>query len=85
MPAAVRITRAGLDAAGLQDAAPRSRDAAASRSHSPELNRVDNVRAFPRPNKLSNRVCRDGDDMLDARAGACDRLAAQPERITAIA
>jgi hypothetical protein len=53
--------------------------------YSPELNPVENVWAFLRSNKLSNRVFRNYDDILDACADAWNWLLNQPERITAIA
>ncbi len=53
--------------------------------YSPELNPVENVWAFLRSNKLSNRVFRDYDDILDACVDAWNWLVDQPERITAIA
>jgi hypothetical protein len=53
--------------------------------YSPELNPVENVWAFLRSNKLSNRVFRDYDDILNACTDAWNWLLAQPERITTIA
>jgi transposase len=53
--------------------------------YAPELNPVENVWAFLRSNKLANRVFETYDAVLDACADAWSWLAAQPERITAIA
>ena len=53
--------------------------------YSPQLNPVETVWAFLRSNKLSNRVFRDYDDILDACTDAWNWLLAQPERITASA
>lgn len=53
--------------------------------YSPELNPVENVWAFLRSNKLSNRVYETYDDIVDACCDAWNWLIAQPERITTIA
>jgi hypothetical protein len=53
--------------------------------YAPELNPVENVWAFLRANKLSNRVFDSYDTILDACSDAWNRLTAQPARITAIA
>jgi hypothetical protein len=53
--------------------------------YAPELNPVENVWAFLRANKLSNRVFDSYDTILDARSDAWNWLTAQPARITAIA
>jgi transposase len=53
--------------------------------YSPELNPVENVWAFLRANKLSNRVFDTYDDIVDACCDAWNWLIAQPERITTIA
>lgn len=52
--------------------------------YSPELNPVENVRAYLRGNKLSNRVFGTHEAIVDACAEAWTWLAAQPERIAAI-
>ena len=52
--------------------------------YSPELNPVENVWAFLRGNKLSNRVFATYDAIVDACCDAWNWLVAQPERITAI-
>ena len=53
--------------------------------YAPELNPVENVWAFLRSNKLSNRVFDSYDAIVDACCDAWNWLADQPERITAIA
>ncbi len=53
--------------------------------YAPELNPVENVWAFLRSNKLSNRVFDTHDTILDACANAWNWFTAQPQRITAIA
>lgn len=53
--------------------------------YSPELNPVENIWAYLRANKLSNRVFQNYDDVVDACCEAWNWLAAQPERITSIA
>jgi len=53
--------------------------------YSPELNPVENVWAYLRGNKLSNRVFDTYDAIVDACCDAWNRLTAQPERITTIA
>jgi hypothetical protein len=52
--------------------------------YSPELNPVENVWAFLRSNKLSNRVFDTYDAIVDACCDAWNWLTAQPERITTI-
>ena len=52
--------------------------------YSPELNPVENVWAFLRSNKLSNRVFDSYDAIVDACCDAWNWFAAQPERITSI-
>ena len=52
--------------------------------YSPELNPVENVWAYLRGNKLSNRVCESHDTIVDACSDAWTWLTAQPERITSI-
>jgi transposase len=52
--------------------------------YSPELNPVENVWAYLRGNKLSNRVFETYDDIVDACCDAWNWLIKQPERITAI-
>ena len=52
--------------------------------HSPELNPVENVRAFLRSNKLSNRVFASYDAIGDACCDAWNWLVRQPGRITTI-
>jgi transposase len=52
--------------------------------YSPELNPVENVWAYLRGNKLSNRVFETYDAIVDACCDAWNWLAAQPERITSI-
>ena len=52
--------------------------------YSPELNPVENVWAFLRGNKLSNRVFHSYEAILDACCEAWNWLVAQPERITSI-
>jgi len=53
--------------------------------YSPELNPVENVWAYLRGNKLSNRVFDDYDAIVDACCDAWNWLRAQPDRITSIA
>jgi len=53
--------------------------------YSPELNPVENVWAFLRSNKLSNRVFDSYDAIVDACCDAWNWLIAQPDRITSIA
>jgi len=53
--------------------------------YSPELNPVENVWAYLRGNKLSNRVFDTYDAIVDACCEAWNWLTAQPERITTIA
>lgn len=52
--------------------------------YSPELNPVENVWAYLRGNKLSNRVFETYNDIVDACCDAWNWLIKQPERITAI-
>lgn len=52
--------------------------------YSPELNPVENVWAYLRGNKLSNRVFNTYDAIVDACCDAWNWLAAQPECITSI-
>ena len=54
-------------------------------SYAPELNPIENIRAFLRSNKLSKRVFTDYDYIVSARADAWSWLTNQPERITSIA
>jgi len=51
-------------------------------SRSPELNPVENLRRYPRANRLSNRVFEIYDAMIDAACGAWRKLIAQPPAIT---
>jgi transposase len=53
--------------------------------YSPELNPVENIWAYLRGNKLSNRVYGSYTAILDACCDAWNWLLAQPERITSIA
>lgn len=53
--------------------------------YSPELNPVENVWAFLRSNKLSNRVFASYDAIVDACSDAWNWLIAQPECIATIA
>ena len=53
--------------------------------YSPELNPVENVWAYLRSNKLSNRVFAGYDAVVEACCEAWNWLMAQPERLTAIA
>ena len=53
--------------------------------YAPELNPVENIWAFLRSNKLSNRVFRTYDDIVSACADAWSWLIQQPDRITTIA
>lgn len=53
--------------------------------YSPELNPVENVWAYLRSNKLSNRVFDDYDAIVQACCEAWNSLIAAPERITSIA
>lgn len=53
--------------------------------YSPELNPVENVWAYLRGNKLSNRVFDTYDAIVEACCDAWTWLMAQPERITSIA
>ena len=52
--------------------------------YSPELNPVENVWAFLRANKLSNRVFETYDAIVEACCDAWNWLTAQPDRITTI-
>lgn len=52
--------------------------------YSPELNPVENVWAYLRSNKLSNRVFDTYDAIVDACCNAWNWLAQQPDRITAL-
>jgi hypothetical protein len=52
--------------------------------YSPELNPVENVWAYLRGNKLSNRVFASYDAIVDACCDAWNWLANQPHRITAL-
>jgi len=53
--------------------------------YAPELNPVENVWAYLRSNKLSNRVFENYEAIVEACCDAWTWLADQPERITAIA
>ena len=53
--------------------------------YAPELNPVENLWAFLRGNKLSNRIFEDYDAILDACCEAWTWVMSQPDRITAIA
>lgn len=53
--------------------------------YSPELNPVENVWAFLRGNKLSNRVFETYDAIVDACCDAWTWFMASPERVTSIA
>lgn len=53
--------------------------------YSPELNPVENVWAYLRGNKLSNRVFKDYEAIVDACCDAWNWLMADPERVTSIA
>ena len=50
--------------------------------YSPELNPVENIWAFLRDNKLSNRVFDSYEAIVDACCDAWNWFAAQPDRIT---
>lgn len=52
--------------------------------YSPELNPVENVWAYLRGNKLSNRVFESYNAIVDACCDAWSWLTAQPDRITSI-
>ena len=52
--------------------------------YSPELNPVENVWAFLRANKLSNRVFASYNAIVQACCNAWNWLTQQPDRITAI-
>ena len=52
--------------------------------YSPELNPVENVWAFLRGNKLSNRIFNSYEAIVEACCEAWNWLAQQPDRITAI-
>ena len=52
--------------------------------YSPELNPVENVWAYLRSNKLSNRIFETYDAVVDAGCDAWNWLIAQPDRITSI-
>jgi len=52
--------------------------------YSPELNPVENIWAYLRGNKLSNRVFEGYDAIVDACCNAWNWLTASPERITSI-
>jgi len=53
--------------------------------YSPELNQPENVWQYLRQNQLSNRVFDTYDAIVNACCDACNKLIAQPERITSIA
>ena len=53
--------------------------------YAPELNPVENLWAFLRANRLSNRVFDTYDDIVDALCDAWNWLMQQPDRITSIA
>jgi transposase len=53
--------------------------------YAPELNPVENIWAFLRSNKLSNRVFDNYTTIVDACCDAWNWLMVQPERITSIA
>jgi transposase len=53
--------------------------------YAPELNPVENLWAYLRGNKLSNRVFETYDAILDACCDAWNWLMSQPSRITSIA
>jgi transposase len=53
--------------------------------YSPELNPQENIRQYLRQNYLANRVFETYEAIVDACCHAWNSLAAQPERITAIA
>ena len=53
--------------------------------YSPQLNPVENLWAYLRGNKLSNRVFETYDAILDACCEAWNWLMRQPDRITSIA
>ncbi len=53
--------------------------------HAPERNRVENVWAVLRSNKLGNRVFNTHDDIVDACCDAWNWFVDQPERVTTIA
>ena len=53
--------------------------------YAPELNPVENLWAFLRGNKLSNRVFNTYGAILDACCDAWTWLMAQPDRVTSIA
>ena len=52
--------------------------------YAPELNPVENLWAFLRGNKLSNRVFDTYEAIIDAACDAWRRLIAQPDTITSI-
>ena len=52
--------------------------------YSPELNPVENIWAYLRGNKLSNRVFASYEAIVDACCDAWNWLTAQPDRITII-
>ena len=52
--------------------------------YSPELNPVENVWAYLRGNKLSNRVFDTYDDIVDACCNAWNWFTDQPDRITSL-
>jgi transposase len=52
--------------------------------YSPELNPVENVWAYLRSNKLSNRVFETYEDIVDACCDAWRWFTAQPDHITSI-
>ena len=53
--------------------------------YSPELNPVENIWAYLRGNKLSNRVFDGYEAIVDACCDAWNWLTAHPERVTSIA
>lgn len=52
--------------------------------YSPELNPVENVWAYLRSNKLSNRVFETYEDIVDACCDAWRWFTSQPDQITSI-
>ncbi len=53
-------------------------------SRSPELNPVENIWQYMRPNWLSNRIFENYEAILDAGCEAWNKLIAQPETIKSI-
>ncbi len=82
-PAVLILDQAGGHLAGSLDV-PANISLPPLPPKSPELNPVENVRRFPRGNRLSNRVSKSYDDIVAHRREAWNELMDQPWRISSI-